>query len=92
MFRSIALHNLHAVPYRLREEPVALVGGMVCTLNGASVHARQLFAVAQVPYSLYELISLGYVRMRSTFSSDTRGRPGLLPLFKEPVSSNCLFQ
>ena len=65
------------------------------TVNGASAHARQLVAVFLVLCSLYGLTCGGYAQnswIRLTFSSDTRGRPELLPLHRQPVCSNWWFK
>ena len=65
---------------------------MAWTVNGASTHTRQLVAVFQVlRVDLRGLRSkLSWIRL--TFSSDTRGRPYLLPLHRQPNCSNWWFQ
>jgi len=70
--------------------------GLNWTVNGASTHARQLVAV--LPSSLLSLrVHLRELRSKLscihlTFSPDTRGRPELLPLHRQPVCSNWWFQ
>ena len=82
--------------FRLGEEPVPVVGGMALTVNGSSTHARQLVAV--FPSSPLALrVDLRGLRsklswIRLTFSSDTRGRPEVLPLHRQPICSNWWFQ
>jgi len=69
---------------------------MAWTVNSASTHTRQL--VAGIPISLLALrVDLRGLRskfswIRLTFSSDTRGRPELLPLHRQPICSNWWFQ
>ena len=62
----------------------------------AWTHARQLVAGFQVLCSLYRLTCVGLRSklswIRLTFSSDTRGRPELLPLHRQPICSNWWFQ
>ena len=70
--------------------------GLNWRVNGASTHARQLVAVFQVLCPLYGLTWRGLRSKLSwillTFSSDTRGRPELLPLHRQAVCSNWWFQ
>ena len=77
------------------KEPVPDVGGMAWRVNGASTHARVSYGI---PSSLFTLrVDLNGLRwkfswIRLTFSSDTRGRPELLPLHRQPICSNWWFQ
>jgi len=58
------------------------------------LNTRQLVAVFQVLCSLYGLTwlrsKLSWIHL--TFSSDTRGRPELLPLHRQPICSNWWLQ
>jgi len=70
--------------------------GLNWRVNGATTQARQLVTIFQVLCQLYQLTCVGYAQkfswIRLTFSSDTRGRPELLPLHRQPICSNCWFQ
>jgi len=61
---------------------------MVWTVNGTSAHARQLLSLRVDLRGLRSKLSW----IRRAFSSDTRGRPELLPLHRQPVCSNWWFQ